>query len=379
MTDEKNNEDTPENNPDTEATSLNRRELLLGAGGAAATAGLAATGIASNANAMGVTVATPTPVYYPRPNFTPEINLSGKTAVITGASRGIGRATGEALAALGVNVIGTSRDAANVPNPPTAFPLVDLDVVSDASVASFVSTVSGLLGTNTIDILINNAGRYVGGQIVNPGLGPDPDQFFIDQIKLGMETNYHGQIRVTNKLLPLMTPTGYARLLYTVSIAGYLVGGGATGSALGLDSLHAYYSTKTALRTYVNYLRGKLGVTGSNVKVSSVNPFIIDTPLPLGNNPIWTEPVDANGDPLDPASLAGAQLLRASQAGGLPASYVADTFVQLLQSNEPRENVVVGAPFEPDATSGGNPIILNSLKEEEEQSAVRYLSGIPGC
>jgi hypothetical protein len=48
--------------------------------------------------------------YYPLKHFHPQINLTGKLAVITGASRGNGRAIGEALAALGVDVIGTSRD-----------------------------------------------------------------------------------------------------------------------------------------------------------------------------------------------------------------------------------------------------------------------------
>jgi hypothetical protein len=49
------------------------------------------------------------PRYYPLNHFRPEINLTGKLAVITGASRGNGRAIGEALTALGVDVIGTSR------------------------------------------------------------------------------------------------------------------------------------------------------------------------------------------------------------------------------------------------------------------------------
>src|SRR4051794_22729070 len=49
------------------------------------------------------------PVYFPRSPFTPDIaDLSGKLAVVTGASRGNGRAVGEALANLGAAVIGTS-------------------------------------------------------------------------------------------------------------------------------------------------------------------------------------------------------------------------------------------------------------------------------
>jgi hypothetical protein len=71
-------------------------------------------------NGNDVTIA---PRYYPLNHFNPQISLMGKLAVITGASRGNGRAVGEALTALGVDVIGTSRDPGGVPNPP-AYPLL---------------------------------------------------------------------------------------------------------------------------------------------------------------------------------------------------------------------------------------------------------------
>ena len=143
--------------------------------------------------------------------------------------------------------------------------------------------------------------------------------------------------------------------------------------------MHAYYSSKAALRTYVNNLRGALTLAGSNIRVSSVNPFIINTPLPLGDNPIWTEATDVNNDPLDPVSLARVQLLRAAQAGGLDVSTVSDTYMQLLQSNDPRENVVVGEFAEPGATAGGNNIILTAMTEENAQSAMRFYEGFDGC
>src|SRR5215469_3432342 len=57
------------------------------------------------------------PRYYPVNHFKPQVDLTGKLAVITGASRGNGRAVAEALTALGVKVIGTSRNPVGVPNP----------------------------------------------------------------------------------------------------------------------------------------------------------------------------------------------------------------------------------------------------------------------
>ena len=100
--------------------------------------------------------------------FEPQIVLSGKLAVITGASRGIGRAVGEALVALGVDVIGTSRNPASVANPP-AFPLLSLDIADPASVLAFRGALLGhrrFARHGRVDILVNNAGRFVVGQII---------------------------------------------------------------------------------------------------------------------------------------------------------------------------------------------------------------------
>ena len=108
------------------------------------------------------------PRYYPLNHFNPEIGLTGKLAVITGASRGNGRAIGEALTALGVDVIGTSRDPSSVPNPP-AYPLLSLDITDPGSVFAFVAALQAhplFQQHGRVDILVNNAGRFVLGQIV---------------------------------------------------------------------------------------------------------------------------------------------------------------------------------------------------------------------
>jgi hypothetical protein len=106
------------------------------------------------------------PRYYPLNRFRPEIGLTGKLAVITGASRGNGRAIGEALTALGVDVIGTSRDPASVPNRP-AYPLLTLDITDPGSVFAFVAALQAhplFQQHGQVDILVNNAGRFVLGQ-----------------------------------------------------------------------------------------------------------------------------------------------------------------------------------------------------------------------
>jgi NAD(P)-dependent dehydrogenase (short-subunit alcohol dehydrogenase family) len=367
-----------------ETSTLNRRDLIRSAGALAA-AGLSGTVLAAEAQSKKQPIKAPPfqtrifPKYYPQPDFTPEISLAGKFAVITGASRGIGRATAEALVAQGVTVVGTSRNSATVPNPPATFTLMDLDITSDASVNAFASALAGMLGGGTIDILLNNAGRLILGTPVPPPIAPNPNQYYIDQLKIGIETIYEGHIRVTNKLLPMMTKIGYSRLLYTVSVAGYLVGGGAGGAAQGNWVLQAYNSGKGALRTYANNLRGFLDVSGSNIRVSTVNPFFIRTTLADGLNPVYTEPVDANGNsPFNPVLQSVLNGFRYLQNNALPVSFVADTYVQLLSVAKPESNVAVGSSDEPFASKGGNAIIIGSALEESETSVLQYGCAPPG-
>ncbi|MBK1875438.1 SDR family NAD(P)-dependent oxidoreductase [Pelagicoccus mobilis] len=88
------------------------------------------------------------------------MELKGKTALVTGASRGIGRAMAEALVANGASVLGTSRDAGQV-NWPNGVEGVSLDVSSATAVEE--SWRAAGLDNRGIDIVINNAGEGVFG------------------------------------------------------------------------------------------------------------------------------------------------------------------------------------------------------------------------
>src|SRR5437870_13674260 len=80
--------------------------------------------------------------------------LTGKIALVTGASSGIGEATAQRLATAGYTVYGTSRRGA--PAGQRSFEMLPLDVTSDASVDAVVREVMRLAGR--IDLLVNNAG-----------------------------------------------------------------------------------------------------------------------------------------------------------------------------------------------------------------------------
>ena len=309
------------------------------------------------------------PRYYPLARFEPQIDLSGKLAVITGASRGNGRAVGEALSALGVDVIGTSRNPAGVPNPPS-FPLLTLDIADPASVFAFVAALQAhplFKAHGQVDILGNNAGRFVLGEIVP--LPPTDFSFYLAQRDLGLHTVYFGHVVVTNAILPLMPRQGYARIIFTASIASYT-----TGATLPAESFaDAYNSGKFALRVYANNLDSALRAAGSNIRVSTVNPYAMNTALAQYPHPVYTQPMNSSGssdtDPLFNSFLTSLiQLL----ANGLPPSMVGDAYAQLLSMTDPVQNVVVGSPREPLATKGGNTLIEQQLFAENQNSAVPF-------
>ena len=359
---------------DTRVNSSRRR--LLAAGGVIAAASLASAIPVQAAKKNPPPMETQMfPKFYPLADFQPEVSVAGKFIVITGASRGIGRATGEALLAAGASVIGTSRDARAVVGSP--FPLLDLDITSPASIAAFVAALQAHGNyPGSIDALINNAGRFVFG--TPTPIDPTLVDYFNSQVDLAMDTLYGGHVRVTNALLGSMSAGG--SIMFTTSVAAYGVGGTEIGEALGQSFLSPYYSGKRALLAYANNLRGFMRTANTGIRVATVNPFAINTPLAEGTNPIALEPVD----PVTGNSLINPTLnlvldgTRALLANGLPASDVADTYVQLLQMNEPTPNVAVGSDQEPKATQGANELLLAGALEENQESAATLGCAPPG-
>lgn len=309
------------------------------------------------------------PRYYPLTRFKPQIDLSGKLAVITGASRGNGRAVGEALAALGVDVIGTSRNPAGVPDPP-AFPLLTLDIADPASVLAFIGALQAhplFKSHGQVDILGNNAGRFVIGEIVP--LSPADFPFYLAQRDLGLHTVYFGHVVVTNAILPLMPQQGYARIIFTASIAAYTTGATFPGESF----VDTYNAGKFALRVYANNLDAVLRAAGTGIRVSTVNPYAMNTALARYPHPVYTQPVNGSGlSDTDAAFNAVANYLIQLLANGLPPSMVGETYAQLLGMTDPEQNVVVGSPREPLASSGGNALIEQELFAENRISAVPF-------
>ena len=172
---------------------------------------------------------------------------SGKTAIVTGASTGIGRASAEVLAQAGFTVFGTSRRAKD--DGPRGVSMLACDVTDDQAVHALVSTV--LARTGRIDVLVNNAGL---------GLLGGAEESSIGQIQALFDVNLFGVVRMTNAVLPSMRQRGQGRIVNISSVLGLIP---------APYSAH-YAATKHALEGYSESLDHE--TRAFNVRVSLVEP-----------------------------------------------------------------------------------------------------------
>jgi NAD(P)-dependent dehydrogenase (short-subunit alcohol dehydrogenase family) len=174
-------------------------------------------------------------------------------AVVTGATRGIGRAIATGLVEAGHHVVMTGRSAESIERVVAelrdgggAVDGVVVDVTNDESVARLAAHVATI---GTLGILVNNAGVYLEAPHVE-GSAPNAilDQS-IDVFRETMETNLYGPIRVIQALWPLMSSGG--------SIINLSSGNGQLQGMAGGDG--AYSVSKTALNAatvkFANELR----------------------------------------------------------------------------------------------------------------------------
>ena len=176
---------------------------------------------------------------------------SERTAIVTGASSGIGQATAEALVRAGYRVFGTSRKAGASSTPVS---MLTCDVTDDASVSALVSTV--LAQTGRIDLLVNNAGI---------GLLGGAEEFSLPQVQALFDVNLFGVIRMTNAVLPAMRERGQGRIINIGSILGVVP---------APYSAH-YSAVKHALEGYSESLDHE--VRAFNIRVSVIEPAFVRT------------------------------------------------------------------------------------------------------
>jgi NAD(P)-dependent dehydrogenase (short-subunit alcohol dehydrogenase family) len=176
------------------------------------------------------------------------MKTNSKTALVTGASSGIGEATAARLAQAGYKVYGTSRRRAQGDH--RSFEMLSLDVTSDASVDAAVSTV--MRSEGRIDLLVNNAGFTVAPA--------GAEESSMEQARSIFDTNFFGIVRMTRAVVPHMRRQGSGRIINIGSILGFLP-----------RPYNALYSaTKHAIEGYSESLDHELRTRG--IRVSIIEP-----------------------------------------------------------------------------------------------------------
>jgi NADP-dependent 3-hydroxy acid dehydrogenase YdfG len=191
--------------------------------------------------------------------------LAGDVVAITGAARGIGRATAQALLAQGMKVaIGdldyeaASQAAAEL--GPSAIALA-LDVTDRDSFSRFLDETEAQLGG--LDVLVNNAGIMQIGRFI------DEDDLTATRM---IDINLHGVILGMKLALNRMIPRDRGHIVNISSQAGKF---GAPGGA-------TYSATKHAVVGLTEAIRGELRLMGAHVDLSYVMPFVVNTELGSG-------------------------------------------------------------------------------------------------
>jgi 3-hydroxy acid dehydrogenase/malonic semialdehyde reductase len=175
--------------------------------------------------------------------------LEGKTAVVTGASSGIGAAIARLLAANGARVAGGARRTDKLE---TELKL-ELDVTDAASCERFVEQAVERLGG--LDVLVNNAGL---------GLGRDPfDAGTEEDEETVLETNVHGLLRMTRLCLP------------HVRDGGHIVNMGSIAGRQAYENAAVYVASKFAVRGFTYALREDL--LGRPIHVTTVDPGLVES------------------------------------------------------------------------------------------------------
>ena len=218
-----------------------------------------------------------------------------KTVLITGISKGIGKALAQKYLTEGYSVFGTSKKG-EVDFSNDNLKVFKLDLSISQSIKDCVAEIANL-GVK-IDILHNNAGIMVDGEST---------EVVIDNLRKTLDVNLIGTIDLTEQIIPLMSEDGH--IVNTSSAAGSLrdmqkrqneeylkeeAREGVSRSAINPDYYPSYKISKASLNMYTLILSARLQHEGRAIKVSSVHPGWVKTDMGGEEAPVTPEEAAKN-------------------------------------------------------------------------------------
>lgn len=230
-------------------------------------------------------------------------DLSGRVALVTGASKGLGKAMAVALAGAGADLALYARDVdalkatkAAVAEKGRRAEFFEVDVLDKACIERNVAETIATLGH--IDILVNNAGVNVRKPVL---------ELSVDEWDLVVDTNLKGYLLMAQAVVPYMLARGGGKVINMASILG----------SVGLPSQVAYASSKGGVIQMTKVMALEWAQQG--IQVNAIGPTYFETPLvaQLRNDPerfrfiVERTPMGRWGQPEE---LAGVIIFLASRA-----------------------------------------------------------------
>ncbi|WP_099040362.1 SDR family NAD(P)-dependent oxidoreductase [Mycobacterium neglectum] len=260
--------------------------------------------------------------------------------LISGASRGLGRAVAVAALDAGHRVVAGARSTSALDDLAAEHPgrlaVVELDVTDDNHVQAAIATAIDRFGR--LDVLVNNAGYA--------NMAPIEDVDFAD-FQTQIDTNFLGVVRLTRAALPIMR----------TQRSGHIVQVSSVGGRLTRPGLAAYQSAKWA-------------VTGfSGVLAQEVAPLGIKTTVlePGGMRTDWAGSsmrIDSVRDEYTPTVGAAAAMSNSEQLGASDPAKVAALLLRIVDMAEPPARLLVGPDAYRYATAAGRDLLAEDEKWE---------------
>jgi NAD(P)-dependent dehydrogenase (short-subunit alcohol dehydrogenase family) len=208
------------------------------------------------------------------------MEINGKTALVTGANRGLGRHLAAELRDRGATVYAAARNPTSV-DLPGVTPIA-LDVTDPASVAAAAASTEG------VAILINNAGSSTGSSLLTGEL---------DNVRLELDTHFFGTLAVIRAFAPQLAEQGQSAVLNILSALSWV----------SFPTSGAYCAAKSAEWSLTNALRQELATQGT--RVSALHVGYMDTDMTRGVTAPKSDPADIAKIAIDGVVAGAAEII----------------------------------------------------------------------